>query len=129
MKMVMKMRLNLKLVLSAVLFSLITLVQAEETQLSKAIQDQVTSAADCEVMAYGVELKYMDANDVFAECVERRAILIGMQKRHGPGQYGEIDIFDKIEGYSYLAGSENERVKKEASTYSTAAGAPSEPEE
>jgi len=121
-----KMRLSKKVLLGIALFSIATLVNAEDNQLSKAIQDQVTSASDCEVIAYGVELKHMDANEVFAECVERRAILIGMQKRYGPGKYGEIDIFDKIEGYSYLADSENELVKKEANTYSTAAGVPSE---
>jgi|GEM_PF-2459936 len=99
-----------------------TSIQADDTQLSKAIQEQVSSASDCEVMAYGVELKHMDADEVFKECVERRAILIGMQKRYGPGKYGEIDVFDKIEGYSHLANSNNKLVKEEASTYATAAG-------
>jgi len=112
-----------KLFLLGLILVSASIAYAEDSELSEAIQEQIISAADCEVIAYGIELKHLDADEVFKECVERRAILIGMQKRYGPGKYGEIDVFDKIEGYSHLANSGNELVKEEASTYATAAGA------
>lgn len=95
---------------------------ADNARLSQAIQEQIDSASDCEIIAYGVELKHSDADEIFKDCVERRAILIGMQKRYGPGNYGEIDVFDKIEGYSHLVNSGNSLVRKEATSYATAAG-------
>jgi len=108
-------------VILPVLLILPMLVMAQG-ELEKAIQEQVNYAENCETLAYSMELKNLEADEVFNDCVERRAILIGMQKRYGVGQYGEIDIFDKIEGYQHLSSSSNPRIKKIADTYATAAG-------
>lgn len=115
-------KLNKLIALITLLFSLNSLAYAEKDELSKAIQEQIDSANDCVKLAYDVTLKHLDADEVFKDCVERRAILIGMQKRYGPGKYGEIDVFDKIEGYSHLTDSKNPLVEKEANSFSTAAG-------
>jgi len=105
-----------------ILFS--TQAFSSDNELSKAIAKQVESASDCQIFAYDLTFKNIDSDKSFKDCVARRAILIAMQKKYGPGQYGQVDIIDKIEAYSYLADSSNEMVKKEASTYFTAAGAP-----
>ena len=117
---------NKLIALFTLLFALSSLAHAEESELSRAIQEQVDSANDCVALAYDVTLEHMNADEVFKDCVERRAIIIGMQKRYGPGKYGEIDVFDKIEGYSHLAESKNPLVEKEANTFSTAAGSEQE---
>ncbi len=116
--------MNIKKNALVVVFSLLsTLAHAQENALTKAIDAQVLSANDCVTLAYEMDLKNLEADEVFKDCIERRAILIGMQKRYGPGKYGEIDVFDKIEGYTHLANSNNPLVEKEANSFSTAAGA------
>jgi hypothetical protein len=109
------------LVASLLLVSLFSLAE-DDSELLKAIQAQVISANDCEVLAYSMTLKNLDSDEVFRDCVERRALLIAMQRKYGPGKYGEIDVFDKIEAYSFLEESSNKRVQHEASSFSTAAG-------
>jgi len=105
-----------------VLFLFCLPIQAEEVSISQVIQEYVNSANDCEALAYNVTSKTLDADEVFSDCVESRAILIGMHKRYGVGKYGEIDVFDKIEGYSYLTASKNGKVRDIALSYATAAG-------
>jgi len=90
--------------------------------LSKAIQKQVISASNCETIANGLATENLAANDFFEDCVGRRALMIAMQIKHGPGKYGQINVFDKIDAYFYLGASTNVRVQKIANSYSTAAG-------
>jgi len=114
-----------KLVLSGTLLSFcITAFADKDYQLEKAIQEQVLSATVCDTLAYSIHLKHLDADEIFRGCVERRAILIAMQRRYGAGHYGKIDVVDKIQAYSFLANSQNKRVQQEASTFDTAAGIP-----
>lgn len=95
---------------------------AEDTEVTKAIEKQVISANDCQELAYGVELKNFDADKLFSDCVERRAIRIAIMKKYGTEKIGRIDIIDKLEAYSYLADSPNQMVQEEASRHMTAAG-------
>lgn len=99
-----------------------TAVRAGEPTLDPATQRQVQGAEQCVALAYGVKLRHFDADRVFEDCIERRAILIGMRKRYGVGGYGEIDVIDKLEGYNLLSQSANNRVRQEASRYVTASG-------
>jgi hypothetical protein len=93
----------------------------EDNQASP-LDAQVASAEQCVALAYEITLKHQDADRLFKDCVERRAILIGMQLRYGTGNIGEIDIIDKIEGYAQLTQSSNQRVQQEASRFVSAAG-------
>ncbi|MGI1668899.1 MAG: hypothetical protein K6L74_01105 [Neptuniibacter sp.] len=111
-----------KTVFGIMLLSVGSIVVAEDAEVAKAIEQQVDSANDCQELAYGVELKNFDADRLFSECVERRAIRIAILKKYGPEKLGKIDVIDKLEAYSYLAESRNDLVQKEASLYMTAAG-------
>ena len=95
---------------------------AEDTDVTKAIEKQVISANDCQELAYGVELKNHDADRLFSDCVERRAIRIAIMKKYGSEKLGKIDIIDKLEAYSHLAESKNSMVQEEANRHMTAAG-------
>ena len=88
----------------------------------QAIQQQVESANDCEVLAKAAEITSVDAEDVFSKCIARRAITIAMLVKYGVGQTGQINAFDKIQAYSYLLESSNPMVQSEAEKFSTAAG-------
>ena len=90
--------------------------------LLKAIQDQVVSASKCETIAYSLSIKNLTTDKFFKDCVGRRALVIAMQIKYGPGKYGSIDIIDKIDAYTYLESSNNALVQEVASSYSTAAG-------
>lgn len=95
---------------------------AEDPEVTKAIEQQVISASDCQELAYGVELKSLDADRFFSDCVERRAIRIAIVKKYGPEKLGQIDVIDKLEAYSHLAESKNAMVQEEANRHMTAAG-------
>ena len=97
-------------------------LQAEEPVLDQALMDQIKAADNCVTLAYDIKLKHFDSDKVFQECVERRAMLIGMQKKYGIGNYGDIDVIDKLEGYNLLIRSDNKLVKREASRFATASG-------
>ncbi|MFK5984364.1 MAG: hypothetical protein QM479_02915 [Pseudomonadota bacterium] len=114
--------LTIKLVFLILFIYLTSTTYAQKNGLSGAIKEQLISANDCVTLAYDMTLNQLNADEVFKDCIERRAILIGMQKRYGPGKYGKIDAYDIIEGYSHLTDSDNPLVKKEADRFSTAAG-------
>lgn len=97
-------------------------LHADEQQLDPGLKKQIMAADNCVTLAYGIKLKHFDADQVFQECVERRAILIGMQKRYGSGNFGEIDVIDKLEGYNLLGLSQNRLVQEEANRFATASG-------
>ncbi len=115
-------KLHKLITLFTLLFLLTTQVYAGNQELSKAIQEQVSSASNCVVLAYEVILEYTDADEIFKNCIEARAVLIARHLKYGPGKYGKINVIDKIEGYSHLADSKNGLVAKEADRFSTAAG-------
>jgi hypothetical protein len=99
-----------------------TSLHAAEPALDPALQEQVKWADNCVTLAYEVSLRHFDADKVFQDCVERRAILIGMQRRYGIGNFGKIDVVDKMEGYNLLSQSGNKRIQQEANRYATASG-------
>ena len=97
-------------------------LSAENLTTEQAIQEQVSSASDCEQLAYETPIDGYDTDRIFQSCVKTRAILIAMTKKYGVGQKGEVDIIDKLDAYSYLANSSNALVKQEAARHLTAAG-------
>ena len=109
------------LILASLLFTSVNATSANPP-LDLAIQKQIESANDCEKLAQAAELTSLDAEDVFSQCVSRRAISIAMLLKYGIGQSGKINAFEKIEAYSYLIESPNPLVQREAEKFSTAAG-------
>lgn len=119
-----KVKFQLLISLFVVLYPMAFLHASEtgDEKLSQAIQAQIDAASDCETIAYDIPVKNYDPEQIFASCVETRAIIIAMLKKYGVGNKGEINDFEKIQGYSYLTASSNELVQKEAQRYQTAAG-------
>lgn len=111
-----------KTIIGLILLFVSSVLMAEDDDVIQAIQQQVVSANDCQEIAYGVELKNFDADKLFSDCVERRAIRIAIMKKYGTEKIGQIDVIDKLEAYSYLADSPNVMVQEEASRHMTAAG-------